>query len=102
VVRTVTLRKSVSISSESVIVHPLHHRSISSQIVSHIVISPSAIATSTTSTPTILQAINLFLPIFRRFLCFRELILKLLNLAILLRVADFLLVLFALIRYAVI
>jgi hypothetical protein len=67
--------------------------------------SPSAITTAcstASSTPTILQAINLFLPIFRSFLRFCKFILELLDLTILLRITDFLLMLFALIRYAVV
>jgi hypothetical protein len=101
-VHTITLRESASISPKSIIVHSLHHRRISSQIVSHIVMSPSAMTTTTTSSPAIPQAINLFLPVFRRLLRFREFVLQLLYLSILLRIAHFLLVLFALIRYAVI
>jgi hypothetical protein len=94
-VHTITLGKSTSVSPKAVIVHPLHHSCVSSQVVADVIISSSTIATSSTVTAAIFQAINLFLPVLGGLLCLGEFILELLDFAILLRVASFLFVLLA-------
>jgi hypothetical protein len=94
IAHTIALGKSVSISSEAVVVHSLDHHSVPVQIVSNVIIAPA--------TPTILQAIDLLLPVLGRLLRFGEFILELFDFSVLLSVACLLLVLLALIRNTVI
>jgi hypothetical protein len=82
-IHTITLRESASVSPKAIIVHPLHHRCVSSQVVADVVVAPSTVTATTTAAAT-LQAINLFLSILSGLLRLGKFILELLDLAVLL------------------
>lgn len=106
-VHTVSLGKSPAIASKTIVIHSLHHHGISFQIVAHVVVVRTPPTTTATVavvvfipsviTTTVLQAIDLLLPLVRRLLRLLKLFSQLLNLAILFSIALLLFMLLALI-----
>ena len=78
-VPTIALRKPAAHSTIALVIHPLNHHAVSLKVVSYIV-APSPLPAS----PTVLQPINLLLSALGFLLCIFELLLQLLDLAILL------------------
>lgn len=87
---TITPRKPTPQAPVHVVVHALDHGAIALQVVADVVTGPTAA----------LEAINLVLALLALALSLVKLLAQLLDLAILLRVALLLLVLFAAVRYA--
>jgi hypothetical protein len=83
------------------IIHLLNHHAVPLEVIPYIVSSttttatPSYLSLPSSSTPSILQPVNLLLPSLRPLLRLLKLLLQLFELAILLRVPDLLAVLFA-------
>jgi hypothetical protein len=96
---TITLRKSAAIPSETIVIHSLNHGCVPTQDEAHIIVSPAASLTTTTSlanstfTTATFQAINLPLSVFSPFLRLLKVLLELLDVTVLLCVAFALFVL---------
>jgi hypothetical protein len=86
---TIALREPAAHPAISLVVHPLDHHTVPFKVVSYVV-APSAV----------LQPIDLLLSAFGLLLRLFELVFQLLDLAVLLRVALFLSVLFASVCHA--
>lgn len=92
---TISLSKATSVAAEAVVVHALDHHGVALQIVSDVVSPPAAVVVPTSS--SVLQPIDLLLPLLGLLLRLLERLLELIDFAVLLGVAHSLLALLSLV-----